>query len=205
MSNQDEEKVLGKGIDAIFRRTTRIRDSREQTVTFENGQITRNGREITIRLSFKPHEDIKTRLLNLVTMADKGTFDSLMDIASLKERALKVAREGLMLQQHDRFEDAYQAYSRALSILEDARIRFNTALVLDQLERQPEARDEYQRVMKLLPNSAIVFNNYGELCFRMGDMDEAMQAYDKMIQLNPKLASCDTERMFARRIGPVKI
>ena len=73
----------------------------------------------------------------------------------------------------------------------DAALLFTRASVLDaRAEHWQLARNLYREAFRLVPTHVEARNNYGVLCHRLGDSDEALRAWQHALDIEPKNAEC---------------
>ncbi|MBN2054367.1 tetratricopeptide repeat protein [bacterium] len=197
-----EENVLGKGIDAIFRRTTRLQNEQDVVVDFSRGVATREGDEVIIRLRLKPEENLLSALRQLLKEAKKGIFDPLTDFDAMRESALKSARKAAQAFKQGDPEMSIVQYIKALEILEDLNFRYNLALAYEAVGQPATAVMHYERLVTLNPEDVDAWNNLSAMYYKIGKPDKAMSAYERAVLLDPRLAQSFGEDVFQSRNRP---
>lgn len=96
----------------------------------------------------------------------------------------------LILQKEGDIELAQETFERAISLDSDnARARNNYAALLFSLQKFQEAYDQLDQVVadSMYEGRAIAFENLGRSALMIGKIDEAMNAFQRALQLNANL------------------
>ncbi|MCB5184100.1 tetratricopeptide repeat protein [Methylobacillus gramineus] len=93
---------------------------------------------------------------------------------------------GVSLEGQKKFEDAVQAYRKALAINPSiSEMHFNLGAVLSQLGRDDEAITSYQRAIAISPGLAVAHFNLATLLQTRLLLDEAIQHYRQAVGIEP--------------------
>jgi tetratricopeptide (TPR) repeat protein len=104
------------------------------------------------------------------------------------------------------FNESLKAYNRAIAINpNDLRAMVNKGMNLQKLGRIDEARTVYEDVVRIAdkeirrnPNDAKydadLWSDKGDALFRLGQFSEALIAYNRSLEINPKNLDVDTSR-----------
>jgi tetratricopeptide (TPR) repeat protein len=104
-------------------------------------------------------------------------------------RTLLWNNKGVALTQQDKYDEAVQAYDRAVEInpqYADAWNNKGIALLLQG--KYDEAVQAYDNAIEINPQFAQAWNNKGVAFTQQDKYDEALQAYDQAIDTNPQFA-----------------
>lgn len=88
-----------------------------------------------------------------------------------------------------RYQSALEQYREAqVKAPEDPTIRYNLATTLYQVREFQEARKEFEQAIKLADNDDLrskALYNYGNTQYRLGNFDQAIDSYQKSLEINP--------------------
>ena len=94
--------------------------------------------------------------------------------------------KGFALSSLGRYDEALQAYDRAIEIDPSLAAAWNNkGLALYDLGKYYEAIKAYDEAIRLYPNFADAWSNKGITLIKQGKHDEAIKAYDEAIRLDP--------------------
>jgi tetratricopeptide (TPR) repeat protein len=86
----------------------------------------------------------------------------------------------------NRWSEAEQIYRRILDQRPNYWVAYNDlGYVLNAQGRYREALDAFRSETVVNPHSYLAFSNLGDLCFKLGDPEQAKQNYKKSIELSP--------------------
>lgn len=198
MTNHEtnDEHVLGKGIEAIFRRTKQLDAAQNRTVNFARGVAYHDGDELILKIKLNPHERLLPILQHLVVEAEHGVFDPLFDRQALADAAVTSARKAADDYDRGNYGAAIQGYEQALTILEEPLYRFNLALAYERIGHLGTAAENYRLVIKANPSDAVAFNNLSFIYYQSGELELALEALTQAVTLNPSLAYDAQNSMF---------
>ncbi len=201
----DDENVLGKGIEAIFARTARFIQN-EKTLDLPNGIVQYDGDELIIRLQVTKDTDIRKSLEELAEMARNGLLDQLVNVDKFKG----MIREHLeMYELALEEDDTLAAIDELKSILKTTElpdVRYNLAVLFEKMNKPDIAIRQYIKALKTQPKDIATMNNLGRLLYDRGNFSEAMDYYQKMLQLDPALSDKGKDGgLFAPRFGLKKL
>src|SRR2546425_764281 len=98
-----------------------------------------------------------------------------------------VARNGQLLEELNKFDEAVDAYNAATSQNpEDGDAWTGLGDALYALERYEEAVEAYDRAIAADPNNEEAWNNKGFTFFMLGIHEEALACYEKALAINPR-------------------
>jgi len=98
--------------------------------------------------------------------------------------------KGFALHNLGRYDEALQAYNRAIEIDPQLAAAWNNkGIILEGQGKYDEAIKAYDEVIRLDPNLAEAWHNKGVAFGKQSKYDEAIQAYDEAIRLNPNYAN----------------
>src|SRR6201999_2414217 len=95
-----------------------------------------------------------------------------------------------------RFQDAVDAYDRALASRPDAESFVNRGLALQSLNQPAQALDSYERALALEPRNIQALYRRGVMLNELGRTDEALAAYDQVLALAPGHAEALNNRAY---------
>lgn len=197
----DDEKVLGKGIEAIFERTARFGKTDEKTIELPNGVISREGDELTIRLKLGKDDDIRGAVLVLMEMADSGMLDELQDANKIKSKISDHLEMAQLAMEDGDHESAIAELQSCLKINDIPTVRYNLAVLLDVAGQTEKAVRNYRRVLKASPKDVEAMNNLGKIYYAKGDFTRAMTMYEKAVKLRPSIGNDAKDGLFGKRFG----
>jgi len=96
--------------------------------------------------------------------------------------------EGNLHSKANRYENAIEAYDKALQLNpDDIDIYISKATVLCELKRYLEALDAYEKVLQLSSSNKhdICYANMGHILYELKSFDAALKAYEMAINLSP--------------------
>jgi len=96
---------------------------------------------------------------------------------------------GNQLLREKKFDQAVQAYSRAVRISPHFESYCNLGIALKNLGFLDEALVAYKRAIKLKPRRAETYNNLGNVYSAAGDIDNAVKNYHRAINISPNYVS----------------
>lgn len=197
----DDEKVLGKGIEAIFERTAHLRDGAEKTIELPNGVIVRQGDELTIRLALGPEDDIRGAVDVLKEMSDNGMLDDLQDSRKVRSRMAEHIEMARMAVDDGDMDSAIEELENCLRMNDAPEVRYNLAVLLETARQPDRAMKEYRKVLKADPKDVEALNNLGMLYYEKGDFTRAMSMYEKAVKLRPSISDGAKDGLFGKRFG----
>jgi len=197
----DDEKVLGKGIEAIFERTAHLRRGGEKTIELPNGVISREGDELTIRLALGPEDDIRGAVDVLKEMADNGMLDELQDPGKIRSRMAEHIEMARLAMDDGDFDSAIEELENCLRVNDVPEVRYNLAVLLEKAGKVERAMKEYRKVIKSNPKDLEAVNNLGLLYYEKGDFTRAMNMYEKAVKLQPSISDGAANGLFGKRFG----
>ncbi|GIU71488.1 MAG: hypothetical protein KatS3mg003_0967 [Candidatus Nitrosocaldaceae archaeon] len=119
-----------------------------------------------------------------------GKIEGIIDIekVSLLKEYLYGAK-GYALTKLQRYEEAIEAYNKALEINPNyAEAWNNKGYALAKLQRYEEAIEAYNKALEINPNYAEAWNNKGYALDELQRYEEAIEAYNKALEINPNYA-----------------
>ncbi len=201
-----EENVLGKGIEAIFRKTARLKESVDKTLELPNGTIQREGDNLIIRLNLGKDDDIRGAVEELANAARSGMLDQLVDARKIKNQLTEHLELAEIAIADKDFQAAIEEYLSALKISDNADIRYNLALTYDLAGDIDSAVKQYRKVLKKQPDAAYALNNLGLIYYHKGDLTRAMDYYHRAVQADSRISEKSVDgQLFAPRFGLKKI
>jgi tetratricopeptide (TPR) repeat protein len=201
----DNDNVLGKGIEAIFKRTAHLMKEHGKTLELPNGVICREGDDLIIRLRLGESEDIRSALAELSKMAGEGMLDPLMDETRVKTQVSEHLEMALMAIEEGDYPAAISELEMSLKKQNNTDIRYNLALILDMQGEIEKAVKQYRLVIKLNPNDVEALNNLGRLFYDKGDFTRAMEVFEKAVKIRPDISKGTRAGLFPPRFGFRKI
>ena len=121
-----------------------------------------------------------------------------LDFSSLALDAIERLEVGYSHWNLKRFEEAIQAFDRALAIDKlDATAWFMKGYVLGGLGRRDEAIQAYDRAIAIDGNDSITWTSKGDALTGLMRYDEALAAYDRALTLDPNSAIAEKNRAIA--------
>ena len=197
----DDEKVLGKGIEAIFERTAHLRKGGEKSIELPNGVIIREGDDLTIRLKLGEDDDIRGAIEVLFEMAGNGLLDELQDASKVRSQMADHLEMAQLAMQDGDLESAIDELENLLRMNEVPAVRYNLAVMLEKAGRKDQAMKEYRKVLKSAPKDVEAMNNLGKLYYAKGDFARAMSLYEKAVKIKPDISKGSKDGLFGKRCG----
>lgn len=194
--------MLGKGIDAIFKRTGVKNSENEKTIRFDGGKLRFNGNRMTIEMECESRQELKNVLTELILLTDRGYFDEFFDYESLRIKADDWSKKAYELQRKNYFNDAVNYYKKALFYGDSGKIRFNLALCYESLGKNNEATSQYLKAIKVKDAVPIRFN-LARLLYKQKSYADAMEHISEAAKQCPKLIEGDLQTIFQRRFSPM--
>ena len=113
---------------------------------------------------------------------------------------------GAALQELGQFEEAVQAFDRAIQLNPDnAEAHSNRGVALQRQGRLEEAVQSIDRAIQLNPDYAEAYSNRGVALQELGQLNEAVVCYERAIQLKPDYANTHCNRGAAlKELGQLK-
>jgi tetratricopeptide (TPR) repeat protein len=106
---------------------------------------------------------------------------------------------GTVLFQTQHYDDAGQQFQAALDAHPDnLAATQGLALVANAQRRYPEARQHLQHLLKRTPESGLTWLRYGDVEHRLGELDTALQAWRRVLEVEP--AESQVRRMAEERL-----
>jgi tetratricopeptide (TPR) repeat protein len=122
-------------------------------------------------------------------------------LATQADSDLAYIRMGLAHRQQGRYQEAIDAYKKAVTIdPKNARPCADMGFAYVQLERYPEAIAAYRQAITIEPNSAEAYCGIGFAYDRQQRYPEAIAAYEEYLRLQPIGATADLARQAIRRL-----
>ncbi|MBN1355762.1 tetratricopeptide repeat protein [bacterium] len=201
-----EDNVLGKGIEAIFKKTAHLRQGQEKNLELPNGTIKREGDELVIRLQLDRNDDVRGAVEELAEAARGGMLDQLVDLTKVKNRLVEHLEMAKIAVEDGDLASAVEELLSALKIVDNADIRFNLAILYEDMKKADLAMKEYKAVLAMNPKHVMALNNLGLLYYKKDNITKAMDYYQKAVRLEPGLTSKGSgSDFFAPRFGPKDI
>lgn len=198
----DDEKVLGKGIEAIFQRTAHLMKGAGKTLELPNGVIGREGDDLIIRLKIGEKDSIRGLLEELAEMARNGMLDELVDAGKLKNRIGEQLEMAQMAIDDNDAESAVTELESYLKLDDKPDVRFNLALVLERNGETDKAMKQYRQVIKANPKDVEAMSNLGRLYYEKGDFTRAMGIFEQAVKIRPGLSdAAEKGGLFPKRFG----
>lgn len=197
----DDEKVLGKGIEAIFERTAHLAKDAEKSIELPNGVIVREGDDLTIRLKLGEDDDIRGSIEVLMEMAQNGLLDELQDKGKIRSQIVEHLEMAQLAMEDGDINSAIDELENCLRINDIPTVRFNLAVLLERSKKTDKAMREYRKVLRGNPNDVEALNNLGKLYYAKGDFTRAMSMYEKAVKLRPSISENAKDGLFGRRFG----
>ena len=199
----DDEKVLGKGIEAIFERTAHLMKGTGKTLELPNGVICREGDDLIIRLRLGENDDIRGALQELTEMARSGMLDQLMDKSKIRSQISDHLEMAQMAIEDKDAESAIGELENCLKLSDLPDVRFNLALMLEKAGDTDKAMKQYRLVIKANPKDVEAMSNLGRLYYAKGDFTRAMEIFERAVKINPSSARA-RKRDFSRNDSTLK-
>lgn len=115
-------------------------------------------------------------------------FLALANLAFLKS-AEKITTDGNQLYEEKKYQSAIDNYRKAqIKKPDDPVVRYNLATALYQVDEYREAAQELEKSIDAAKDDAMKANayyNYGNTQYRLGLFEEAIESYQKALELNP--------------------
>jgi tetratricopeptide (TPR) repeat protein len=127
-----------------------------------------------------------------LTQGDQETAVTLLQCARalVPERSDIVYDHGVALLAAGRLPEAAEAWRRAAGLSPDRVDAWrNLALAVAQTAGSNSALDVYRQALAYHPEDRDLLYNYGNLCFRGGDLDGAAAAQARLLQAHPQFAA----------------
>jgi tetratricopeptide (TPR) repeat protein len=203
---KSEDNILGKGIEAIFQKTSHLKSGEAKTLELPNGTIRREGDELIIRLVLGEDDDIRGAVEELAAAAQSGMLDQLVDLVKIRKLTGDHIEMAMMAAHEKDFDSAIDEYKAALKLTESPDIRFNLALVYEDAGKLETAIKQYLKILKANPSHVPALNNIGRLFSKRGDIGEAMEYYHQALKADPRLTEkAGSGDLFAPRFKPIKL
>ena len=94
--------------------------------------------------------------------------------------------KGLALYELGRYEEALEAFDKALEIKPDDIISWNAkGLALDNLSRYEEALEAFEKALRIQPDNSDAWNNKGLALYKLGRFERALEACDQALEIQP--------------------
>lgn len=196
----DDEKVLGKGIEAIFERTA-LRKSDEKNIELPNGVISRTGDELTIRLNLGEDDDIRGAIEVLYQMAGNGLLDELQDARKVRTKISDHLEMAQLAMEDGDLDSAIDELENLLRMNDAPAVRYNMAVMLERAGQVDQAMREYRKVLKANPKDVEAMNNLGKIYYAKGDFTRAMNMYEKAVKLKPSISKGSKDGLFGKKFG----
>lgn len=148
-------------------------------------------------ISFFASEDYENAILDFESAISISQNDSSLE-NNRRLRTLLWNNKGVALAHQDKYNEAVQAYDRALEILPqyaDARNNKGIALLLEN--KCDEAVQAYDGAIEIDPQFSQAWNNKGFALYLQGNYEEALQAYDQAVDIDPQFAKAWNNKGFA--------
>lgn len=111
-----------------------------------------------------------------------------LDTAGGRPASLAWGELGMLLQAHNLYEQAVVAYSRAIDHLSDPRWLYLRGVSRGELGQAEEAVIDLRAVTRIESNVAIIWYRLAEALYRAGQLDEALDATNRSLDLDGNLA-----------------
>ena len=116
----------------------------------------------------------------------------------VKNRADKWASKGYALAKLERFDEALDAYDRAITIDPKQAVGWsNKGYALVKLQRYYEALEACDCAIKIDPKQAVGWSNKGYALVKLQRFEEALVAYERAIKIDPKNAAAWNNKGYA--------
>ncbi len=201
----DSENVLGKGIEAIFKRTAHFMKEHGKTLELPNGVIYREGDDLIIRLKMDEREDIRQVVDNLNSMAQNGMLDQLTDKTKVRSKAAEHLEMAQMALNENDLAAAISEMEQSLHLQDSSDIRYNVGRVYESLGQIDKAIKNYRHAIKSNPKDVEAICNLGRIYYDKGDFTRAMELFERAVKLQPKLADSSKGGLFPSRFGYKKM
>jgi tetratricopeptide (TPR) repeat protein len=93
-----------------------------------------------------------------------------------------------------KYDEAIQAYDKAIQTDNDVGALFNKGFVLNKLRRYDEAIKAFNKYIQINPEDAFAWSYKGSALDNLGNYAEAIKAHDKAIKIDPKNALAWTNK-----------
>lgn len=197
----DDEKVLGKGIEAIFERTAHLMKGAGKTIELPNGVICREGDDLIVRLQIGANDDIRGALEELAEMARSGMLDDLVDRGKIRTQISEHLEMAQLAIEDKDSESAITELENCLKLNDIPAVRYNLALMLEKSGETDRAMKQYRLVIKTNPKDVEAMSNLGRLYYDKGDFTKAMEIFERAVKQNPNLGDGSKEGLFPKRFG----
>lgn len=197
----DDEKVLGKGIEAIFERTAHLRKGGEKSIELPNGVISREGDDLTIRLKLGEDDDIRGAIDVLAEMAQNGLLDELQDAGKVRSQMAEHLEMAQLAMEDGDLTSAIDELENLLRVSDVPAVRYNLAVMLEKAGKPDQAMREYRKVLRTDPEDVEAMNNLGKLYYGKGDFTRAMSMYEKAVKIRPGISKGAKDGLFGKRFG----
>ncbi len=204
---KEDEERLGRGIEAIFKRTVLPAAQGCEMVKLPYGHIVKEGHDVEVHLELAPGDNLGRIFRDLARRADAGEFENLVDVQELRRRARDHHERGLQHYAAGRLERALSELRKAATYRVGADLMFNIGVVLDDLGRRKEAAEAYAKALRCDPDHLAAHVNLAILHYRAGRFDKAMEHYQRLVSRAPELVeggggSPFPQRRSVRRLAP---
>ena len=107
-------------------------------------------------------------------------------VLSIKLNNADYYNMGIALQMQSKFEEAIEAYNKALAIKPDhENAYYNMGIAFKSQGKLDEAVEAYKKAIFIKPDYVNAYNNMGNAFKSQGKLDEAVEAYKKAIFIKP--------------------
>ncbi len=130
----------------------------------------------------------KAHELNPIENLDRGIIPLVEGKIQVVNRmeSENLARSADELFKNRQFEEALEAYERALALNPEFKAAWNNkGNTLEELKRHDEALKAYEEALRLDPKYSLAWNNKGSTLNELKRFDEALEAFNKALELNP--------------------
>lgn len=111
---------------------------------------------------------------------------------------------GMRLYEQERYEEAVQAFERALDLAPGTALyHCNLGVVYAEMGRDEEALEEYETAIRLAPNDPAAYLNMGYFFSERENDEEAVRAWQKVIELAPDSPEAEEARQNIEHTGEV--
>lgn len=203
---KSDDNVLGKGIEAIFQKTAHLGKGEERTLELPNGTIRREGDEIIIRLLLGKEDDVRGAVEELYLASQNGMLDQLVDMDKVKNSLMEHLELALMAVDDGDYEASVEEFKAALKIMDIPDVRFNLALLYEKMNKRQTAMKQYAKVLETNAGHVAALHNLGLMFYEKGDFTQAMDYYQKAIQIEPSISNRgESGELFGPKFDFIKI
>lgn len=158
------------------------------------------------------HGTEAARLISLALTLKPGALDYLMNLGLAQKQAGDAEQAadtfnkfGNLLQEQCRFVDALETYDHSLALHVNPSVLINRGAALDRLGRYESAAEDFNRALdalKRLPPSAGTWLNIANAYSGLGELTQALEAYDEALALDPDMPTAHCSRaILSLRLG----